>query len=107
MTPFHQENEDDTRNFVLNSPVIFPSDSIKLVSDECKEMIRRLVEKDVGVRAGYQVEEFRKNAWIRLHLESNSADDTIFEAEEASAHEEYQKTKGKKFDGIFVDSFSF
>jgi len=107
VTPFQQESEEDTKNFVLSSHVIFPTDSYKRISPECKDFIIKLLEKDVAVRGKYTVDQMREHSWLQTILRDFKDDETIFEVEQASAHREYQQIKGRKIDGTFVDYFVF
>ena len=89
----------------MNSSVIFPCDQIKVVSDECKDLVARLLDKDPRKRNEYKVDEIAAHPWISMHNKVIDLDETILEADDATAYEEYQKKKGKQFNKAFVDSF--
>jgi len=49
----------------------------------------------------------REHPWLQTALRDLQEDETIFEVEQASAHREYQQTKGRKIDGNFIDYLAF
>jgi hypothetical protein len=107
VTPFQQETEDETRNFILSSHVIFPSDSYKQISSECKDFIIKLLDKDIDKRNEHTAVKLREHPWLQSSLRDVKDDETVFEVEQATSHREYQQTKGRKLDGKFIDYFAF
>lgn len=92
---------------MLSSHVIFPTDSYKRISPECKDFIVNLLDKDVEKRKEITVPMLREHPWLQTALRDLQEDETIFEVEQASAHREYQQTKGRKIDGNFIDYLAF
>ncbi|KAI9343942.1 hypothetical protein BDR26DRAFT_894008 [Obelidium mucronatum] len=51
-TPFGSKEEADTKYGIRNSPLEFPSSSKQQVSEEAKEMLTGLIERNVALRLG-------------------------------------------------------
>ena len=62
--PFYHENEEIVIELILKNEILFPS-TLEL-SEECKDLIKGLLQSDkrkrIGAFKGY--EEFNKHAWF-------------------------------------------
>lgn len=70
VTPFEQENEKVMELLILEGKVCFPHDSLRKVSNSCKELIECLLVKDYLVRNNYSAKKLLEMKWF----EDNSID---------------------------------
>lgn len=64
VTPFQQGSDLDTKNVIQKSNVYFPPDSVKKVSEECKEFIRILLEKNPDKRIENSLQKLEDHPFI-------------------------------------------
>lgn len=65
VTPFQQEEEKSMEVLIKEGEVIFPENSIRMVSESCKEVIRYLLLKNDMIRDSYRSEEILKKQWFK------------------------------------------
>ena len=78
VTPFQQNDNKETENMISNSATFFPTDEVKKISDECKDFILKLLDKDAKKRCMYKVTEFLEHKWLKdVNLDKSIIDKSL------------------------------
>jgi hypothetical protein len=106
VTPFHREHDSDTEAFILNAEVCFPDNEIKSISNNCRNFITFLLEKDEKVRNRYTFEGVMKQPWIAEdNISAVDNDMNLYEIEYEFMYNNYCKKKWDSGETSYRDSY--
>lgn len=106
MTPFQRESNAETESYILSVDVCFPSNKEGSVSDECKEFIGRLLNKNEKERNVYKAEELLKMPWMKVNQSLIDSDIDFVNSEYEKLHSQFRDRNDTILQTWFTDSIN-